>query len=44
MGGGGGVGPEFTTKNQNFPKKFMENCGKGGCDKGRDNTVYIKLK
>ena len=37
--GGGGVCPEFTTKNQTFTKKTMENRGKRGCDKGRDNTV-----
>ena len=36
----GGVCPEFSTKNLNYPKNSVDNRGINGCDKGRDNTVY----
>ncbi len=35
--GGGQVSPEFTTKNQSFPKMTMKNCG--NIVRGCDNTV-----
>ncbi len=42
---GGQVCPEFTTKNQSFPKMTMENCGNTvrGCENTVKQNAYKKF-